>query len=103
LIFPYLGAKVAQSGKEAVMGLFDAKTSLKGQVTVPVEVRRLIGLEAGGKVQFQTEADGRVYVTAKKRSIKGLRGLVPRPPETVDVDAAIATAVLKRNRPGAKT
>jgi antitoxin PrlF len=82
------------------MGLFDAKTSAKGQVTVPVEVRRLIGLEAGGKVQFQTDSEGRVYITAKKRSIKALKGLVPKPPETINIDAAIAAAVSKRNRPG---
>jgi antitoxin PrlF len=85
------------------MGLFDAKTSLKGQVTVPAEVRRLIGLEAGGKIQFQAEADGRVYLLAKKRSIKGLRGLVPPPPETVDVKAAIMSEVLRRNQPGARS
>ena len=82
------------------MGLFDAKSSLKGQVTVPAEVRRLIGLEAGGKVQFQTDADGRVFVTAKKRSIKALRGLVSRPDDTVDVDAAILAETAMRNRPG---
>lgn len=82
------------------MGLFDAKTSSKGQVTVPVEVRRLIGLEAGGKVQFQTDSEGRVYLTAKKRSIKALKGLVPKPPEAINIDAAIAAAVSKRNRPG---
>jgi antitoxin PrlF len=82
------------------MGLFDAKTSAKGQVTVPVEVRRLIGLEAGGKVQFQTDSEGRVYVTAKKRSIKALKGLVPKSPETINIDAAISAAVAKRNRPG---
>jgi antitoxin PrlF len=82
------------------MGLFDAKTSLKGQVTVPAEVRRLIGLESGGKIQFQTETDGRVYVTAKKRSIKALRGLVPRPAATVDVKAAISAEVSRRNRAG---
>lgn len=82
------------------MGLFDAKTSLKGQVTVPAEVRRIIGLEAGGKVQFQTEADGRVYVTAKKRSIKALRGLVPQNSSTVDVEAAISAEVARRNRAG---
>ena len=82
------------------MGLFDAKASAKGQVTVPVEVRRMIGLEAGGKVQFQTDADGRVFVTAKKRSIKALRGLVPRPDATVDVEAAISAETARRNRPG---
>jgi antitoxin PrlF len=84
------------------MGLFDARTSLKGQVTVPAEVRRLIGLEAGGKIQFQAEPDGRVYLLAKKRSIKALRGLVPRPKATVDVKAAISAEVLRRNRAGAK-
>ncbi|MGB8817040.1 MAG: AbrB/MazE/SpoVT family DNA-binding domain-containing protein [Rhizobiaceae bacterium] len=82
------------------MGLFDAKTSAKGQVTVPVEVRRLIGLEAGGKVQFKTDADGRVYVTAKKRSIKALKGLFPRPPSPIDVDAAISSEVMRRNKAG---
>jgi AbrB family looped-hinge helix DNA binding protein len=82
------------------MGLFDAKTSSKGQVTVPVEVRRLIGLEAGGKVQFQTDAEGRVYVTAKKRSIKGLKGLFLQPSSPVDVDAAISSAVMERNKVG---
>lgn len=84
------------------MGLFDAKTSAKGQVTVPVEVRRLIGLEAGGKVQFQTDSEGRVYLTAKKRSIKALKGLVARPPSPVDVDAAISSAVMRRNRAGSR-
>ena len=82
------------------MGLFDAKTSSKGQVTVPVEVRRLIGLEAGGKIQFQTDADGRVYVTAKKRSIKALKGLFPQASSPVDVDAAISSAVMARNKAG---
>lgn len=82
------------------MGLFDAKTSSKGQVTVPVEVRRLIGLEAGGKIQFQTDADGKVYIQAKKRSIKSLKGLFERPASPVDVDAAISDAVMRRNRPG---
>lgn len=82
------------------MGLFDAKTSSKGQVTVPVEVRRLIGLEAGGKVQFQTDSEGRVYVTAKKRSIKALKGLFPQPSSPVDVDAAISSEVMRRNKAG---
>ena len=85
------------------MGLFDAKTSAKGQVTVPIEIRKLIGLEAGGKVQFQSDLEGRVYMTAKKRSIKSLKGLVRRPEITVDVKAAIASEVARRNRKGTGT
>jgi antitoxin PrlF len=79
------------------MGLIDAKTSSKGQLTVPVEVRRMIGLESGGKVQFQTDAEGRVYLTAKKRSIKALRGLVARPDATIDINAAISAETARRN------
>jgi antitoxin PrlF len=82
------------------MGLFDAKTSAKGQVTVPIEIRRLLGLEAGGKVQFQTDIEGRVVVTAKKRSIKTLKGLVHRPEKVIDVKAAISSEVAKRNNIG---
>ena len=79
-----------------------ARVSSKGQVTVPAEVRRLIGLEAGSKVQFHTTADGKVFLLAKKRSIKDLKGLVARPPEPVDVRAAITAEVARRNRPGAE-
>jgi antitoxin PrlF len=79
------------------MGIFDANTSIKGQVTVPVEIRKLIGLEAGGKLQFQVQADGQVKILAKKRSIKELKGLVSKPQHAVDVKSAIQTAVLKRD------
>jgi AbrB family looped-hinge helix DNA binding protein len=80
------------------MELFDAKISAVGKMTIPPEVRRLIGLEAGGMVQFRAEADGRVFVLAKKRSIKSLKGLVAKRSSTVDVDAAIKSEVAKRNR-----
>lgn len=84
------------------MGVFDAKSSLKGQITVPSEVRDLIGLEPGGKVQFRTHADGRVEIIAKKRSIKGLKGLFAKPQKPVDVDKAISAEVRRRNQPGGR-
>ena len=82
------------------MGIFNLRLSPKGQITVPVEIRRLLGAELGGQVQFSTRDGGQVVLVAKKRSIKDLRGLVPRPAKPVDDDAAIAAAVLERNRPG---
>ncbi len=84
------------------MTLFDAKISAKGQLTIPLEVRRLIALDAGGMVQFRTEADGRVRVLAKKRSIKSLKGLVAPPSAVVDVEVAISSGVAERNRRGAE-
>lgn len=80
---------------EVLMASFDAKISPKGQLTVPVEVRRLIGLEAGGVVQFQTDDEGRVILSAKKRSIMALKGLFPKPSSPVDVDEAITLAVMR--------
>ena len=81
------------------MELFDVKVSANGEITIPLEVSRRIGLEAGGIVQFRTEADGRIRVLAKKRSIEALKGLAPRPEVTIDVDAAIALETARRNQP----
>ncbi len=81
------------------MGLYTAKSSLKGQVTVPAEVRQLIGLQPGGELQFRTMPGGKVEVVAKKRSIAHLKGIFARPSSPVDIDAAIAAEVADRNRP----
>jgi AbrB family looped-hinge helix DNA binding protein len=37
---------------------FRAKVTSKGQVTVPVEVRRLLGLKPGEHLRFEPHADG---------------------------------------------
>ena len=38
------------------------KMSVKGQVTIPVEFRRKLGLLEGSKVAFVDGEDGRVYI-----------------------------------------
>lgn len=81
------------------MGLFEAKTSLKGQVTVPVQVRKALGLEGGGRLQFRTLEDGRVELRAKKRGLSHIKGLFTQPPQPIDDDAEIMAEVWERNRP----
>lgn len=83
------------------MGIYSANTSMKGQVTVPAEVRKLIGLEPGGKLQFRTKEDGTVTIVAKKRGARGLKGIFAQPSAPIDVDAEIMKEVWERNRPGA--
>lgn len=39
-----------------------AKISEKGQVTIPVELRKRLKLTKGSKVAFIEDADGRIYV-----------------------------------------
>jgi len=40
--------------------------SSKGQVTVPIEVRRRLGLKAGDRVDFVFEEDGRTIIKPAK-------------------------------------
>lgn len=40
-----------------------AKVSDNGQITVPIEVRRLLGLKSGDKVLFFQNADGDIVVS----------------------------------------
>lgn len=40
-----------------------AKISANGQITVPVEIRRLLGLKSGDKILFFQKKDGEVVVS----------------------------------------
>jgi antitoxin PrlF len=72
----------------------------KGQVTVPVEVRRRLGLGTREKVAFVVLDDGRVEVRRPTfptvRSLIGVAGKLPRPMvwsemrEIAQEDAALA-------------
>jgi AbrB family looped-hinge helix DNA binding protein len=82
-----------------IMGLFEAKASAKGQVTVPVEIRRALGLEGAGKLQFRMMPDGRVELRAKKHGLSHIKGLFAQPARRIDDDAEIMAEVWERNRP----
>jgi AbrB family looped-hinge helix DNA binding protein len=87
---------------ERAMGRFEAKTSMKGQATIPIEVRKALGLAPGGAVQFIVGDDGKVSVIAKKRGLQHLKGIFGKPDEPVDVDAAIMETVRLRTDPDRK-
>ena len=40
-----------------------AKVSANGQITVPVEIRRLLGLKSGDKILFFQKQDGEIVVS----------------------------------------
>lgn len=78
------------------MGRFDAKTSLKGQTTIPVEVRRALGLQPGGRVQFITDENGGVRVIAKTTTLRHLKGIFGPLDQPLDIDAAIEETVRRK-------
>jgi AbrB family looped-hinge helix DNA binding protein len=48
----------------------------KGQVTIPADIRKALGLAAGERVVFTQLADGSTIMRAKTRSILELKGLL---------------------------
>ncbi|KAF0179732.1 MAG: AbrB/MazE/SpoVT family DNA-binding domain-containing protein [Hyphomonadaceae bacterium] len=74
----------------------------KGQITLPADVRRSLGLNAGDKVMFIEERDGKWRLLAKNLPASALKGIVPKPEKPVsleDMEEAIAEGWLRRSRP----
>jgi AbrB family looped-hinge helix DNA binding protein len=53
-----------------------ASITSRGQVTVPAEIRDLLGLEEGGKVIFVVQ-DGKVTIKKPRFTMKSVGGSVP--------------------------
>lgn len=73
--------------------------SVKGQVTIPVAIRRKLGIEPGTAVRF-IERDGVVILEKVDTSLRSLCGILKaRVPITLEgIDDAIAQSVIERNR-----
>ena len=74
-----------------------ATVTAKGQVTLPVEVRRRLGLKPGSKLEFIVIDDNRLEVIPISETVSSLKGMVPKPKKTLslaDMDKAIAKGAL---------
>lgn len=56
----------------------EATVTTKGQVTIPADIRKSMGLSAQDRIVFTTLADGTVLMRAKTRSVVDLKGLLKR-------------------------
>jgi antitoxin PrlF len=54
----------------------EATLTSKGQVTIPADIRKAMGLEAGERVVFTQLDDGTTVMRAKTRSVFELKGLL---------------------------
>jgi len=48
----------------------------KGQITIPKEIRDLLQLQAGHRVEFQFNARGEVIMRPRNRDFRALKGMV---------------------------
>ena len=62
-----------------------AKLSSKGQVVIPADVRKRLGLSQGSVLRFQMDADG-VRLLAAAGDVRRLKGRLPTPDAPVSID-----------------
>lgn len=63
-----------------------ATLTSKGQITIPLEVRKALGVEAGDRLEFVAEEKGVYKVVAATRDVRHLKGLVDKPTKPVSVE-----------------
>ncbi|NMW21283.1 MAG: AbrB/MazE/SpoVT family DNA-binding domain-containing protein [Chlorobiaceae bacterium] len=51
----------------------------KGQITIPKEVRDMLGLHSGDKLEFSCVKDGKLLVTPLKKNVDDLYGKLFNP------------------------
>ena len=62
-----------------------ATVTTKGQITIPVDVRQALSVEAGDRVEFVEIAPGRFEFFAATRSVKELKGMFGKPAKSVSI------------------
>ena len=71
-----------------------ATLSSKGQITIPVSIRELLGIKTGDALDFVPTKSKTIELIPAHTPVHALRGLVSKPKRTVtlaEMDAAIAT------------
>jgi antitoxin PrlF len=77
-----------------------ATLTSKGQITIPVEVREALGVDAGDRVEFVEVAPGRYEFMASTRSVTALKGMFGKPRKAVSIEEM--NAVIARRGAGGK-
>jgi AbrB family looped-hinge helix DNA binding protein len=78
-----------------------ATVTSKGQVTLPAETRRRLGIRAGTRLEFIVKDEERLEVVRVGGSVRDLTGLLPRPTRKLSLEAmdeAIARGARGRSR-----
>jgi len=89
---PYHKVRKLQYRKD--LELATATMTSKGQITIPMPVRRALGVDAGDRIEFVETEKGQFAIIAATRSVKELKGLFrgkrSKPVSIEEMNSAIA-------------
>jgi len=63
-----------------------ATLTSKGQITIPLDVRQRLKLEAGARVEFVESADGEFLMRPAVADVRSLKGLLRKPGKPVSIE-----------------
>jgi len=75
-----------------------ATVTSKGQITIPVDIRKELGIQAGDRINFMRDELGRVIFLPATKDITTLKAIVAKPDKAVSVEDMKATIKAKRGR-----
>lgn len=63
-----------------------ATITSKGQITIPVDIRTMLGLHTGDRINFITNDAGLVSFVPATKNVTSLKGLIAKPTESVSIE-----------------
>jgi len=79
-ITPYLKVRLLE------IAMPTATLTSKGQITIPVDVRKNLKVDAGDRVEFVEVAPGRYEFVAATHSVTELKGMFGKPSRSIPID-----------------
>ena len=75
-----------------------ATLTSKGQITIPLAVRRKLGLDTGDRVEFVELAPGEFALKPATEDVRSLKGMIRAPARPISIGAM--NAAIKRRGSG---
>ena len=72
-----------------------ATITSKGQITIPRDIRVLLNLHAGDKINFVALESGEVRFVPIIQDVSTLKGIVPRPKKAVSIEDMKSTVKVR--------
>lgn len=68
-----------------------ATITSKGQITIPIDIRVGLGLDAGDRINFLMDESGQVVFLPVTKNVASLKGIIAKPDHPVSVKDMKAT------------